>query len=98
MTDGTNIINVNRDDASGFRLDTLATHKQYGAPTLRGSEVLTTHTDYVNRYPSVLQEQRTRQPLYHVNFSRKLYGIQHCQHRSSQAVSGVSNTNIHQVC
>ena len=55
MTDGTNIINVNRDDASGFRLDTLATHKQYGTPTLRGSEVLTTHTDYVNRYPSVLQ-------------------------------------------
>ena len=27
MTDGVSIVNVNRDDASGFRLDTLATHK-----------------------------------------------------------------------
>lgn len=55
MTDGTSIVNVNRDDASGFRLDTLATNKQYAAPTVRGCDVLTTHTDYVNRYRSVLQ-------------------------------------------
>ena len=26
MNDGISIVNVNRDDASGFRLDTLATH------------------------------------------------------------------------
>lgn len=25
-TDGTNILNINRDDAAGFRLDTMATH------------------------------------------------------------------------
>ena len=55
MTDGVSIVNVNRDDASGFRLDTLATHKQFASPTVRGCDVLTTHTDYVNRYPSVLQ-------------------------------------------
>ena len=54
-TDGTGIINVNRDDAAGFRLDTLATNKQYSVPTVQGQEVLTTHTDYVNRYKSVLQ-------------------------------------------
>ena len=55
LTDGRSIINVNRDDAAGFRLDTLATNKQYAAPAVRGSDVLTTHTDYVNRYRSVLQ-------------------------------------------
>ena len=46
---------VNRDDAAGFRLDTLTTSKQYTTPTVRGMETLTTHTDYVNKYPSVLQ-------------------------------------------
>ena len=55
LTDGRSIINVNRDDTAGFRLDTLATNKQYAAPAVRGSDVLTTHTDYVNRYRSVLQ-------------------------------------------
>lgn len=54
-TDGRNIINVNRDDAAGYRLDTLAANKQYSTPTVKGSEVLTTHTDYINRYKSVLQ-------------------------------------------
>ena len=51
--DGHNILNVNRDDASGYRLDTLATHKQYATPVV--GETLTTHTDYVNKYSSVLQ-------------------------------------------
>lgn len=46
---------MNRDDASGFRLDTLATHSQYSQPVVDGNPVLTTHTDYVNKYPSVLQ-------------------------------------------
>ena len=55
LTDGKSVINVNRDDAAGFRLDTLATNRQYSAPAVRGSDVLTTHTDYVNRYRSVLQ-------------------------------------------
>ena len=53
--DGLEVFNLNRDDAAGFRLDTLTTCKQYSAPTLHGSAVLTTRTDYVNRYPSILQ-------------------------------------------
>ncbi len=54
-TDGSNITNINRDDASGFRLDTLFTHSQYTTPVVKGHETLITHTDYVNKYPSVLQ-------------------------------------------
>ena len=54
-TDGKNIVNVNRDDASGFRLDTLTTHRLHRTPVVRGKEILTTYTDYVNSYPSVLQ-------------------------------------------
>ena len=46
---------INRDDASGFRLDTLTTCKQYATPTVRGNEILTTRTDYVNKYASTLQ-------------------------------------------
>lgn len=55
LTDGRDILNMNRDDASGFRLDSLVTHKQYATPVVQGSPILTTHTDYVNRYPSTLQ-------------------------------------------
>ena len=54
-TDGSNIININRDDASGFRLDTLATHCKHATPAVAGEDLLTTHTDYVNRPPSILQ-------------------------------------------
>ena len=46
---------INRDDSTGFRLDTLATCKQYTTPVVRGKEVLTTRTDYVNKTPSTLQ-------------------------------------------
>ena len=53
--DGRNILNINRDDATGFRLDTLTTCKQYTNPTVQGKEILTTRTDYVNKHPSVLQ-------------------------------------------
>ncbi len=53
--DGRDMININRDDSTGFRLDTLATCKQYTTPVVRGKEVLTTRTDYVNKYPSTLQ-------------------------------------------
>ena len=49
------MVNMNRNDATGFRLDTLTTHKQYSTPDTQGSEVLSTRTDYVNKYPSVLQ-------------------------------------------
>lgn len=55
FVDGRNILNINRDDATGFRFDTLTTCKQYSSPTVEGKEILTTRTDYVNKYPSVLQ-------------------------------------------
>ena len=54
-TDGRHIVNINRDDSSGFRLDTLTTKKQYSLPTVHGHDILTTRTDYVNKYPSTLQ-------------------------------------------
>lgn len=53
--DGANLLNINRDDAAGFRLDTITTCKQYTNPTVQGCDVLTTRTDYVNKYPSLLQ-------------------------------------------
>ena len=37
-TDGANITNINRDDASGFRLDTLATHAKHGTAAVLGKE------------------------------------------------------------
>lgn len=55
FTDGSDIININRDDASGFRLDTMVTHSQHSSPMVQGKQILTTHTDYVNKYPSTLQ-------------------------------------------
>lgn len=51
-TDGINIVNMNRDDTVGFRLDTLTTHRLHRTPVV---EILTTRTDYVNSYPSILQ-------------------------------------------
>ena len=54
-TDGSNITNINRDDASGYRLDTLATHSKHGTASVLGKNILTTHTDYVNKHPSQLQ-------------------------------------------
>ena len=53
--DGRNIMNLNCDDAAGFRLDTLSTNKQYATPVVKSKETLTTRTDYVNKYPSTLQ-------------------------------------------
>ena len=49
------MVNINRDDATGFRLDTLTTCRQYTTPAIQGSEVLSTRTDYVSKHPSVLQ-------------------------------------------
>ena len=53
--DGTNIINIGRDDQAGFRLDTMATHKQHPTLCVKGMETTTTRNDYVNKYPSNLQ-------------------------------------------
>lgn len=54
-SDGHDIININRDDAAGFRLDTMATHRLHRTPMVQGKEAKTTYTDYVNKYKSVLQ-------------------------------------------
>lgn len=53
--DGRNIVNVGRDDQAGFRLDTMTTNKQHPTLCLKGNLPLTTRTDYVNPYHSVLQ-------------------------------------------
>ncbi|XP_041459979.1 uncharacterized protein LOC121411367 [Lytechinus variegatus] len=55
LQDGRNKLVLNRDDAAGFRLDTTYTHKQYKSVSLKEQPELTTHTDYVNKYKSVLQ-------------------------------------------
>ena len=48
FTDGQSIVNVNRDDAAGFRLDTLLTLNQHQSLTVENKAVLGTRTDYVN--------------------------------------------------
>ena len=53
--EGTNVINLGRDDQTGFRLDSLATHGLHGNLCVKGKEALATRTDYVNKYPSTLQ-------------------------------------------
>ena len=53
--DGSNIINIGRDDQAGFQLDTMASHKLYATLCVKGSEHNTTRTDYVNKYPLTLQ-------------------------------------------
>ena len=53
--DGRHILNMNQDDAAGYRLDTLTTRKLHRTPVIQGKEILTTCTDYVNNYPSILQ-------------------------------------------
>ena len=55
LKDGTDIININRDDQAGFWLDTLATHNKQATSCIQDSVPLTTKTDYVNKYPSTLQ-------------------------------------------
>ena len=53
--DGSNIINIGRDDQAGFRLDTMATHKLQAMLCMKGKGHCTTRTDYINKYPSTLQ-------------------------------------------
>ena len=55
FTDGRHILNVNRDDAAGFCLDTMSTHRLHKTPMVQDQQALTTYTDFVNRYPSLLQ-------------------------------------------
>lgn len=53
--DGRDKCMINRDDAAGFRLDTTFTHKQHKAVSNESRQEVTTRTDYVNKYSSVLQ-------------------------------------------
>ena len=53
--DGRYITIINHDDASGFHLDTLTTHKQHPTPVVQCKEILTTRPDYVNKYSATLQ-------------------------------------------
>lgn len=53
--DGTKVLNIGRDDQAGFRLDTMATHRLHRTLCVKGSDTLTTRTDYTNKYPSTLQ-------------------------------------------
>ena len=55
LKDGKNKLILNCDDAAGYRLGTTYTHKQYKNVSLINQPELTTHTDYVNKYKSVLQ-------------------------------------------
>ena len=55
FTDGTEITNINRDDACGYRLDTLARNSQHRTLVVDGKQTVTTYTDYVSKYPSILQ-------------------------------------------
>lgn len=55
LTDGLGHVLVNRDDATGFRLDTMATYRLQRTLCVDGKQALTTYTDYVNQYSSTLQ-------------------------------------------
>lgn len=46
---------LSTDDAAGFRLDTNYTHKQHKAVSDASHQEVTTRTNYVNKYASVLQ-------------------------------------------
>ena len=55
LKNGTEQLVLNRDDAAGFRLSTTFTHKQHKGVQLLDSHDLTSRTDYMNKYTSVLQ-------------------------------------------
>lgn len=53
--DGRDKCVINRDDAAGFRLNTTYTHEQHKAVSDAKCPEVTTRTDYVNKYASVIQ-------------------------------------------
>lgn len=53
--DNSNATYINRDDAAGFRLDTLATSSKFRSITIRGEEDLATRTDFTNKEQNILQ-------------------------------------------
>ncbi|KAK6183598.1 hypothetical protein SNE40_011046 [Patella caerulea] len=50
-----NIFYLNRDDASGFRMDTLATSSKFPSLMVQNAADLATRTDFTNKEQSVLQ-------------------------------------------
>ena len=54
LSNGRDKVIFNRDDQAGFRLDTTYTHSQHKVLSSEDQEV-TTRTDFVNKYSSVLQ-------------------------------------------
>lgn len=54
LIDGSDTIVLNRDDQTGFRLDTTYTHSQHKVLFSDKEEVMTC-TDFVNKYSSILQ-------------------------------------------
>lgn len=55
LQDGRDKVTLNRDDQAGFRLDTTYTHKGHRSISMQGQQEVTCHTDYVNKYTSILQ-------------------------------------------
>lgn len=55
LKDGRDKVVLNRDDASGFRLDSTFTHKQHKVLSEAGNPELTTRTDFLNKYTATLQ-------------------------------------------
>lgn len=53
LIDGKHVLQLNRDDQVGFRLDSTYTHKNI--PTLSTRPTVTTRTDFLSRYPAQLQ-------------------------------------------
>ena len=55
LKDGRNKILPNRDDQAGFRMDTTFTHRQGKCITLESTPSVTTRTDFMNQYQSIIQ-------------------------------------------
>ena len=68
--DGTNIINLGRDDQAGFRLDTLATHRLHGSLYVKGREALPPGLimsinirPHYQRLPIISRQQKTLEKI-----------------------------------
>ena len=55
LEDGRDKTVLNRDDASGYRLNTTYTHKQHKSISQSEKPEVTTRIDYVNKYGSIIQ-------------------------------------------
>lgn len=55
LEDGRDKILISRDDVAGYRLDTTYTHKQHKSTSESEKPELTTGTNCVNKYGSIIQ-------------------------------------------